>query len=160
MPVSASFLEDTSSRDCSSGPRGPYSWSSFSTYFACLVTPCFSFLAVKTSRWLARRCPTSPGIFMASISPAGFYAKISLFCSNASEPFQINLTASCNFGCECDMNDVQPVCGANGLTYFSPCHAGCTSLGANSDNYTNCACKIFCQEFLTVFDCIFFKKVS
>lgn len=62
------------------------------------------------------------------------------YFSNASEPFQINLTASCNFGCECDMNDVQPVCGANGLTYFSPCHAGCTSLGANSDNYTNCAC--------------------
>lgn len=60
--------------------------------------------------------------------------------SNGTEPFQINLTASCNFGCECDMNDVQPVCGANGLTYFSPCHAGCTSLGANSDNYTNCAC--------------------
>ena len=65
-----------------------------------------------------------------------------LFFSNGSEPFKINLTASCNFGCECDMNDVQPVCGANGLTYFSPCHAGCTSLGgANSDNYTDCACK-------------------
>ena len=42
--------------------------------------------------------------------------------------FEINLTDSCNFGCSCDMNDVQPVCGANGLTYFSPCHAGCTSL--------------------------------
>ena len=41
------------------------------------------------------------------------------------------------------MNDVQPVCGANGLTYFSPCHAGCTSFGANSDNYTNCACKYY-----------------
>jgi solute carrier organic anion transporter family, member 3A len=37
------------------------------------------------------------------------------------------------------MNDVQPVCGNNGLTYFSPCHAGCTSL-LSSDNYTNCAC--------------------
>ena len=56
-------------------------------------------------------------------------------------PFKINLTASCNFGCECDMNDVQPVCGANGLTYFSPCHAGCTSVGTNNDNYTNCACE-------------------
>ena len=71
-----------------------------------------------------------------------------LFCfsshsnNNATEQFQINLTASCNFGCACDMNDVQPVCGANGLTYFSPCHAGCTSSpGAKSDNYTNCACK-------------------
>ena len=62
---------------------------------------------------------------------------------NKSEPFQINLTASCNFGCECDVNDVQPVCGANGLTYFSPCHAGCTDVGSNSDNFTNCACKFF-----------------
>ena len=61
------------------------------------------------------------------------------YSKNASEGFQINLTHSCNFGCECDMNDVQPVCGANGLTYFSPCHAGCTSL-LSSDNYTNCAC--------------------
>ncbi len=54
-----------------------------------------------------------------------------------AEPFKINLTSSCNFGCDCDMNDVQPVCGANGLTYFSPCHAGCTTGG---DNFTNCAC--------------------
>ena len=62
---------------------------------------------------------------------------------NQSEPFQINLTASCNFGCECDVNDVQPVCGANGLTYFSPCHAGCTDVGSTSDNFTNCACKFY-----------------
>jgi len=60
--------------------------------------------------------------------------------------FQINLTASCNFGCECDMNDVQPVCGANGLTYFSPCHAGCTSVGTNKNNYTNCACVLKTME--------------
>lgn len=55
------------------------------------------------------------------------------------EPFQVNLTAACNFGCECHMTDVEPVCGNNGLTYFSPCHAGCTAFSSTS-NYTNCAC--------------------
>ncbi|XP_023293331.2 solute carrier organic anion transporter family member 4C1 isoform X2 [Lucilia cuprina] len=55
------------------------------------------------------------------------------------EPFQVNLTAACNFGCECLTSDVEPVCGNNGLTYFSPCHAGCTAFSSSS-NYTNCAC--------------------
>ncbi|XP_055295376.1 solute carrier organic anion transporter family member 5A1 isoform X2 [Sitodiplosis mosellana] len=55
------------------------------------------------------------------------------------EPFTVNLTAACNFGCECHMTDVEPVCGNNGLTYFSPCHAGCTAF-SNNENYTNCAC--------------------
>lgn len=58
---------------------------------------------------------------------------------NEREPFQVNLTAACNFGCECHMNDVEPVCGNNGLTYFSPCYAGCTAFSSRS-NYTNCAC--------------------
>ena len=62
------------------------------------------------------------------------------FSNQSDSPFKINLTASCNFGCECDMNDVQPVCGSNGLTYFSPCHAGC-SQGSTSGNFSNCACE-------------------
>lgn len=57
------------------------------------------------------------------------------------EPFQVNLTAACNTGCECPMTDVEPVCGNNGLTYFSPCHAGCTA--SSSSNYSNCACKFY-----------------
>lgn len=52
--------------------------------------------------------------------------------------FQVNLTAACNFGCECNIFDAEPVCGNNGLTYFSPCHAGCTAF--SNTNYTNCAC--------------------
>lgn len=56
-----------------------------------------------------------------------------------NEPFTVNLTAACNFKCECMEDDAEPVCGNNGLTYFSPCHAGCTSF--SSSNYTDCACK-------------------
>jgi len=60
--------------------------------------------------------------------------------STLEQPFQVNLTAACNFGCECLTSEVEPVCGNNGLTYFSPCHAGCTAFSSSS-NYTNCACK-------------------
>ncbi|XP_034101186.1 solute carrier organic anion transporter family member 5A1 isoform X2 [Drosophila albomicans] len=59
--------------------------------------------------------------------------------STLEQPFQVNLTAACNFGCECLTSEVEPVCGNNGLTYFSPCHAGCTAFSSSS-NYTNCAC--------------------
>ncbi|XP_026739045.1 solute carrier organic anion transporter family member 5A1 isoform X1 [Trichoplusia ni] len=55
------------------------------------------------------------------------------------EPFKVNLTAACNFNCLCTETDMEPVCGNNGLTYFSPCHAGCAAFSSRS-NFTNCAC--------------------
>ncbi|XP_047023023.1 solute carrier organic anion transporter family member 3A1 [Helicoverpa zea] len=55
------------------------------------------------------------------------------------EPFKVNLTAACNFNCLCTETDMEPVCGNNGLTYFSPCHAGCEAFSSRS-NFTNCAC--------------------
>lgn len=69
---------------------------------------------------------------------------IFFFCIHSTtlttlEPFQVNLTDPCNFGCECHQSEVEPVCGNNGLTYFSPCHAGCTAFSSTA-NYTNCAC--------------------
>lgn len=36
-----------------------------------------------------------------------------------------NLTAVCHAACGCGPEHYSPVCGANGLTYYSPCHAGC-----------------------------------
>ena len=33
--------------------------------------------------------------------------------------------------CDCSNNDLEPICGINGLTYFSPCHAGCTQFNTN-----------------------------
>ncbi|XP_002737492.1 solute carrier organic anion transporter family member 5A1-like [Saccoglossus kowalevskii] len=58
-----------------------------------------------------------------------------------------NVTSGCNFQCGCTSDAYQPVCGINGITYFSPCHAGCeqTVIGVGEDgglimNFTNCAC--------------------
>ncbi|KAJ2948167.1 hypothetical protein O0L34_g9976 [Tuta absoluta] len=62
--------------------------------------------------------------------------------TNAStlEAFKVNLTAACNFNCLCTETDMEPVCGNNGLTYFSPCHAGCADFTSSRSNFTNCAC--------------------
>lgn len=34
----------------------------------------------------------------------------------------------CNRTCECDQDKFSPICGADGKTYFSACHAGCTNI--------------------------------
>lgn len=54
--------------------------------------------------------------------------------------FEVNLTAWCNMGCSCNSASVEPVCGNNGLTYFSPCHAGCSSSRNGQTNFANCSC--------------------
>ncbi|XP_021361731.1 solute carrier organic anion transporter family member 4A1-like [Mizuhopecten yessoensis] len=41
-----------------------------------------------------------------------------------------NLESSCNANCGCREYTYEPICGADGVTYFTPCHAGC------NDNYT------------------------
>ena len=35
------------------------------------------------------------------------------------------LLSSCNFDCNCTSTIFEPVCGADGISYFSPCRGGC-----------------------------------
>ncbi|XP_038069173.1 solute carrier organic anion transporter family member 2A1-like isoform X2 [Patiria miniata] len=56
-----------------------------------------------------------------------------------SSSASVDLEAPCNHNCSCSMALYAPVCSNAGLTYFSPCHAGCNVIGAQG-NYSDCAC--------------------
>ncbi|XP_061537066.1 solute carrier organic anion transporter family member 1C1 isoform X3 [Phycodurus eques] len=49
---------------------------------------------------------------------------------------------TCNSNCFCSANNWDPVCGRNGITYVSPCLAGCTSSTGSGKNtvFSNCSC--------------------
>ena len=50
-----------------------------------------------------------------------------------------DLNASCFSSCDCKSNYYQPVC-SEGVTYFSPCLAGCPQKLDGNEYYSNCTC--------------------
>lgn len=52
------------------------------------------------------------------------------------------MNLSCSAMCECDKSKFSPVCGSDGLTYFSSCQAGCRSLHFEDGKtqFSNCEC--------------------
>ncbi|XP_025100117.1 solute carrier organic anion transporter family member 2A1-like [Pomacea canaliculata] len=50
----------------------------------------------------------------------------------------MNTTQRCQSSCQCDDSRYFPTCGADGVTYFSPCHAGCSE--TRGTFYGNCSC--------------------
>lgn len=67
-----------------------------------------------------------------------------LGCDESKNAVKINYDAvpSCNADCKCDFVKYSPVCGADGTTYISACHAGCSQVRmANSTKvFGQCSC--------------------
>uniref|UniRef100_UPI0037E97EFC solute carrier organic anion transporter family member 1C1-like n=1 Tax=Semicossyphus pulcher TaxID=241346 RepID=UPI0037E97EFC len=55
---------------------------------------------------------------------------------------ELSLFSDCNSGCFCSRREWDPVCGENGITYVTPCWAGCTSSTGSGRNtvFNNCTC--------------------
>lgn len=68
-----------------------------------------------------------------------FKKYINKFCRFST----LSLLEYCNRDCKCSEDaDFRPICDTNGVhTYYSPCHAGCTSVKyGDTKFYGNCTC--------------------
>ncbi|XP_062550397.1 solute carrier organic anion transporter family member 74D-like [Armigeres subalbatus] len=81
-----------------------------------------------------------------SICSAGLIVMYSVFgCNdiNNSSIVSNSQGVSCSVGCNCDFVKYAPICGSDGNTYMSPCHAGCKEQIKQLNGtilYSDCSC--------------------
>ncbi|XP_067214968.1 solute carrier organic anion transporter family member 4A1 isoform X2 [Linepithema humile] len=70
------------------------------------------------------------------------FAGLTVPYQNITRKVALSLENTCNSGCGCSKSQFDPICGVDGVTYYSPCHAGCnreTPIN-NVKIYTGCSC--------------------
>ncbi|XP_071564364.1 solute carrier organic anion transporter family member 4A1 isoform X2 [Temnothorax nylanderi] len=70
------------------------------------------------------------------------FAGLTVPYQNITRKIALSLENTCNNGCGCSRSQFDPICGVDGITYYSPCHAGCyreTPIN-NVKVYTDCSC--------------------
>jgi len=67
------------------------------------------------------------------------YSHTRLALPTPGDLLAVNLTSECNQGCFCSHFEMDQVCDGDGVTYFSPCHAGCSRQLSNG-NFAGCSC--------------------
>lgn len=82
-------------------------------------------------------------IFVSSVSVGIMLIYITLGCNeNDISTSTIQRNSSCLLKCNCEYVKYTPICGVDGITYISPCHAGCTDYFSNNGSklYNRCIC--------------------
>lgn len=89
-------------------------------------------------------------------------------CTENEHSVNLNFDAACNSECHCDYMRFSPVCGADGKTYTSACHAGCSQMIKENSSkiFSSCSCinsqlgektaklgpcSVDCNSILTIF---------
>ncbi|KAJ9574320.1 hypothetical protein L9F63_026033, partial [Diploptera punctata] len=83
------------------------------------------------------------GILMLIGCPMDDFAGLGKSTSSSGNRWLPSFEPVCNTTCECDRYKFSPICGHDGKTYFSACHAGCqniTVVDGKIVEYAECLC--------------------
>lgn len=103
-----------------------------STVFATLFTMCF-FLSCPNLTFAGVTAPYNEILEVHEFEESNYKTEVA---------WANQLTNACNTDCSCSIMKYEPICGADGMMYYSPCHAGC-EIEINLETskvFKNCSC--------------------